>query len=302
VSPRRVAGHLGRLALGGVFLLSGVLKGIDPAEFSHQVAGYGLLGERLSAVAAPALIVFEILLGAALVAGARPILSGLVSLVLLLFFMGLEAYGLVNGRTESCGCFGSSIVRTPAQVIGEDLLFAALALAAIWGLRDWPGLRPARTAALLLVVAVLSTTLAIASPSLAVFDDVYDRLPFGRPGLGVGRTLTDLDLAARIPELREGRHLVALLDVTDPAAAGTAAALATLAAAPGAPPVVGLTPSTEQEIDAFRWTAVPAFEIHRVDRDVVKRLYRRLPRFFVVDGGRVTAVYDVAPPEAKDLI
>jgi hypothetical protein len=302
VSLRRGAGHVGRLALGLVFLLAGVLKALDPAEFAHQVAGYGIVGERLAAITAPALIVLELLLAIALIAGARPILGALASLLLLLFFMGIEAYGLANGRTESCGCFGSSVHRTPAEVIGEDLVFAGLALLAIWGLRDWAGLRPARATALLLLAAVLSTTVVIASPSLPVFDAVYDNLPFASPGLRAGRTMADLDLAARVPELRDGRHLVALLDVTDPGAAGVAAALAALAGAPGGAPVVGLTPSSEQEIDAFRWTAVPAFEIHRIDRDVVKRLYRRLPRFFLVDAGRVSAVFDGAPPEAKDLI
>ena len=47
---------------------------------------------------------------------------------------------------------------------------------------------------------------------------------------------------------------------------------------------------------------MPAFEVKRIDREVIPVLYRRLPRFFLVDSGRVTAVYDGAPPEAKDLL
>jgi uncharacterized membrane protein YphA (DoxX/SURF4 family) len=294
LSLRRAAGHLGRVALGLVFLAAGVLKGLDPVEFAHQVAVYGILGERLAAVAAPVLIVLEILLGTALLAGIRPVLSGLVSVLLLLVFIGIEAYGLAAGRTESCGCFGAYVQRTPGEVIGEDLLFVGLAVLAMWGLRDWAGMRPGRASAVLVLAAVLSTAFVIGSPSLPI-DGYVTRLR-------VGRTIAELDLAARMPELREGRHLVVLFDVTDPRAAGVATALDALAALPGAPAVTGLTPSTEQEIDAFRWTAVPAFEIHRIDRDVIKRLYRKLPRFFVVDSGRVTAVYDGAAPEAKDLL
>jgi len=249
---------------------------------------------RLSGVAAPALIVLEIVLGVTLVAGVRPLLTGLASILLLLMFIGIEAYGIAAGRTEACGCFGAYVQRTPAQVIGEDLLFVGLAILAIAGLRGWAGTRPGRAAAVLVAAIVLSGAFVVASPSLPI-DDYVTRLR-------AGRTLADLDLAARLPELLRGRHLIALIDVTDPRAAEIASALDALASRPGAPVVVGLTPATEQEIDAFRWTVVPAFEVKSVDRVVIKRLYRRLPRFFVLDSGRVMAVYDGAPPEAGDLL
>ena len=294
VSWRRAAGHLGRVALGIVFLAAGFLKGLDPAEFVHQVAAYGLIGMRLSGVAAPALIVLEIVLGVTLVAGVRPLLTGLASILLLLMFIGIEAYGIAAGRTEACGCFGAYVQRTPAQVIGEDLLFVGLAILAIAGLRGWAGTRPGRAAAVLVAAIVLSGAFVVASPSLPI-DDYVTRLR-------AGRTLADLDLATRLPELLRGRHLIALIDVTDPRAAEIASALDALASRPGAPVVVGLTAATEQEIDAFRWTVVPAFEVKSVDRVVIKRLYRRLPRFFVLDSGRVMAVYDGAPPEAGDLL
>ena len=293
-SWRRAAGHMGRVALGVVFLAAGFLKGLDPAEFVHQVAGYGLFGKQLSTVAAPALIVFEIVLGVALVAGVRPLVTGLASIMLLLLFIGIEAYGIAAGRTESCGCFGAYVQRTPAQVIGEDLLFVGLAVLAIAGLRGWAGTRPGRAAAVLVASIVLSAVFVVASPSLPI-DDYVTRLR-------AGRSLADLDLAARLPELLRGRHLIALIDVTDPRAAEIASALDALASRPGAPAVVGLTPSTEQEIDAFRWSVVPAFEVKSIDRAVIKRLYRKLPRFFILDSGRVAAVYDGAPPGAGDLL
>ena len=291
---RRACGHAGRLALGLIFLAAGFLKGLDPLEFAHQVAGYGIAGGRLAALAAPALIVFEILLGVMLLAGIRPVLSGLVSALLLSAFIGIEAYGMAAGRTESCGCFGAYVQRTPAEVIGEDLVFVGLAALALWGLKGWSGMRSARAVAVLITALVVSATFVVASPSLPI--DAYVTR------LRVGRSVADLDLSARVPELLQGRHLVALIDVTDPGTPKVASALDALSGQPGAPAVVGLTPSTEQEIDAFRWTSVPTFEIHRIDRDVIKRLYRKLPRFFVVDSGRVAAIYDGAPPEKQDLL
>ena len=124
----RAAGHLGRIALGLIFLAAGFLKALDPAEFSHQIAGYGLIGPRLSAVAAPALIVFEIVLGVALVAGVRPRLTGSASILLLLLFIGIEAYGIAAGRTEACGCFGAYLAQ-PLRwwVLIEDAYMLVLA-------------------------------------------------------------------------------------------------------------------------------------------------------------------------------
>ena len=293
---RRGLGHLGRILLGAIFLLSGIAKGLTPGEFAQQVAGYGILGARLSALAAPALIVFEIVLGVALLCAVRPLLTATASIALLIVFIGIEARSLAAGRTDACGCFGAYANRTPAEVLGEDLLFAALGAIAIWGLRGWAGIRVGRAAGVLVAALVLSTAFVVASPSLPFFG-----IPF-ITRLAPGAPLADLDLAKRLPELLEGRHLIALLDVTDARSAEIAAKLNGLAAAPGAPPVLGLTPSTEQEIDAFRWTAVPAFEVRRIDREVIPVLYRRLPRYFVVDSGRVAAVYDGAPPEPKDLL
>jgi len=296
VSWRGGLGHVARILLGAIFLFSGIAKGLTPSEFTQQVAGYGILGPRLTALAAPGLIVFEIVLGVALVCAVRPVLTAGASIVLLLIFIGIEAYGLSAGRTEACGCFGAYSSRTPAEVIGEDLLFVLLGAIAIWGSRGWEGLRAGRAGAVLVASLLISTAFVVASPSLPFFNiPVITRL-------APGAVLADLKLDKRLPALAEGHHLVALFDVTDARAAGIAAALNALATTPGAPPILGLTPSTEQEIDACLWTAVPAFEVKRIDREVIPVLYRRLPRFFLVDSGRVTAVYDGAPPEAKDLL
>ena len=48
--------------------------------------------------------------------------------------------------------------------------------------------------------------------------------------------------------------------------------------------------------------AGPGFPIRRVDRAALKPLFRRLPRYFLLDSGKVVAVFDGAPPDAKDLL
>lgn len=291
---RRVAGHLGRVALGLIFLAAGLLKAVDPAEFAHQIQEYGILGARLSAQVAPALIVLELVLAVALLAGVRPRLTGLASIVLLAGFVGIEAYALSIGKAESCGCFGAYVQRTPGQVIAEDVLFAGLAVLALWGLAGWPGMSPRRGAAVLMGSLALAVALVLASPSLPI-DPYVTRL-------AVGRSVSDLALLEKAPQLSQGRHLVALIDVTDPRAIETASVLNQIVSRPGAPPVLALTPGSEEEKAAFLWSAVPAFDTQNVDRAVLKRLYRRLPRFFLIESGRVAAIFDGAPPAAEDLL
>ncbi|HEU4401304.1 MAG TPA: DoxX family protein [Candidatus Polarisedimenticolia bacterium] len=289
-----VSGHLARCVLGLIFLASGVLKAVDPAEFARQMAGYGILGAGPSALAAPLLIAFETTLGVALLAGLRPRGAALVAAVLLVGFIGVETYGLSTGRTESCGCFGGYVERTPAQVIGEDLVFLALAALVLWGLRGRAA-RPERGA---VVVVACGAALALA------FTFASPRLPIDRyvTRLGEGRTLADLGLAGKVPGLDQGRHLVALLDLADPGAVDVAARLKEIADLPGTPAIVAFTASTDEERGAFLWAAVPAFDIHGLDRAVIKRLYRRLPRFFLLEEGRVVSVYDGTPPAPSDLI
>ncbi len=291
---RRAAGHAARVILGLIFVMAGLLKAIDPAEFARQMAGYGLIGAGASRLASPLLIALELTLGIALLVGFRPRPSAIVAAALLALFIAIEAHGISQGRTEACGCFGAYVQRTPGQVIVEDLIFIGLALLSLWGLRSWGG-APRRPAALAVFAGgVLSLALAAASPHLPI-DSLITSL---RPGASVA----DLGLAGAVPELETGRRLVALIDVTDEAAVDVAARLDAIATRPGAPDVIALTPATEEERLAFTWTAVPEFDLVNVDRPVLKRLYRSLPRFFLVVDGRVGAIWDGAVPDPDDLL
>ncbi len=287
-------GHVARCLLGAVFLAAGLLKALDPLEFARQIAEYGIVGPGLAALAAPLFITLECALGVALVAGFRPRITLASGALLLLGFIGIETYAISIGKTQSCGCFGAYVQRTPGQVIMEDLLFVGLALVALWGLRGWGGTRGRLPAAVLLAGTALSLAFVLASPYLPI-DPLVTKL-------AVGRSLEDLGLAGKVPGLGEGRHLVALLDVTDPGAAELGARLNEAVEKGGGPGIVALTPATAEDTAAYLWSAAPAFDIHPVDRPVLKRLYRRLPRFFVVENGRVTAVLDGPPLAGHSLI
>jgi uncharacterized membrane protein YphA (DoxX/SURF4 family) len=290
----RWAGHAARLALGGIFVAAGVLKALDVAEFAHQTASYGIIGAGPAAFLAPLLIAVETTLGVALLAGWRPRLAAVLTGLLLLFFIGLEAWGISRGHTEACGCFGAYVQRTPLQVIFEDLGFVALAILTWAGVGAWRAGARRLAGAAVALSAALSLGFALASPRLPI-DDLVTKLT-------AGRSVGDLGIASKLPGGGQEDALVALLDMADPRAKEVAAELNTLAGAPGAPKVIALTPSTEQEQAAFMWEAYPDFDVVPVDRGLLKPLYRSLPRYFLVRSGRVTRVFEGPRPPSPDLL
>jgi len=294
MTPRVVLGVLLRTLVGLFLLAAGLMKLADPGEFFYEMTTYKVVGPAVAAFAAPALIAFEIALAVALLAGLWPRLTAGLTCLLFLGFIGVVWRGVVIGRTGGCGCFGTYVQRTPMEAIAEDAAAIAATLLAAWLLRARPGIAGRPAAAIGGAVGAAALLLAIASP----------RLPIDRyvTSLNVGRSLTDLKLAGRVPGLESGRRLVALLDVTRPESVGAAAALNDLAGRPGAPGVIALTPSSEEEVAAFMWTAVPAFEIKSIERSTLKPLYRRLPRYVLLNDGVVVSIFDGAPPQAKDLL
>ncbi|SRR6266446_1902642 len=293
---RVAAGHAARIVLGLVFVLAGVAKAVDPAEFAFEMAGYGIVGARFSAIAAPILIALEIALGAALLAAVHTRVTALLSTGLMVLFLGVKSYALTQGRTDPCGCFGTYLETSPGWGVLIDCGFIAAGVLTLWGRRRSDRRENARGTLAIAGLGLLSLGLILASPSLPI-----DRLV---TRLAVGRSLKDLGIEGKVPG--QGKRLVALLDLTRPSAAETAARLnhlvEELSTREGAPRVVALTPSTEGDKAAFIWTANPSFEIQPVDRPILKPLYRRLPRFFLVAEERVVAIYDGSPPPAGDLL
>lgn len=118
-----------RLFLGGVFVVAGVLKALDPARFADDVARYGLLPDALVNGVALALPWVELLAGALLIVGVWRQAAALVIAVLNAVFLVAVSVALARGL-EVCGCFGGSVARKASVwTLVEDFVFLA---AAIW--------------------------------------------------------------------------------------------------------------------------------------------------------------------------
>lgn len=93
-----------RWGLGGLFVVSGVLKLASLGAFEEAMGAYGLVPEWGLPAAAMGLSVFELVVGLGLVVDVRGSLTCVTGL--LLVFIGVLLYGLYLGLDVDCGCLG----------------------------------------------------------------------------------------------------------------------------------------------------------------------------------------------------
>lgn len=127
-----VVGTLARLGLAAVWLVSGILKAVDPDQTYIAVKAYDVLPVAAVDVVAALLPWFEIALGVLLVVGAGIRVVAVLSAALLLVFMAGVVQAWARGLLIDCGCFGGGGAVQPGQTAyAEELLrdtgFLALA-------------------------------------------------------------------------------------------------------------------------------------------------------------------------------
>jgi hypothetical protein len=284
-------GRLAAFALGVVLLVAAGAKALDPAAFAEALASRGLTFGLPPLAVVMAVLAVEIGLGLLLLLDVRRVWTLSAATVLVVSFVvlnGWDWWQAAHGaaRAAGCGCFGNLVQRTPAQAFWQDLAMLAPALLLAWvGLpRAARAFPPRRTAgAVVGVVAVL--LFAWRAPELPL-DDVATRL---RPGVELAKVCAGTDepvcLTDVVPELSEGRSWVVLVDLAS--AEQWADELNRIAGRPGSPPVVALASASLEAKSAFTWQWGPTFPVRDAPPALFRPLYRRLPRSFLSEGGRV---------------
>jgi uncharacterized membrane protein YphA (DoxX/SURF4 family) len=118
-----VVGTVARLGLAAVWLVSGVLKALDPDTTYVAVRAYDVLPRAGVAVVAAVLPWLEIGLGVALLAGVATRLVAAFSAALLLVFVAGVTQAWARGLSIDCGCFGGGGAVTPGETAyGRELL------------------------------------------------------------------------------------------------------------------------------------------------------------------------------------
>jgi uncharacterized membrane protein YphA (DoxX/SURF4 family) len=290
------------LAVGGIFIVAGVLKSLDVEGFARDIALHKIIGPALSAVLARVLVPFEIAVGVAAIIGYRRRLAFFLLAGSLVVFIAATGWAWAHGNTEGCGCFGRYAARTPLTVIVEDVLLLvacgigfllAAPRAAPAGPAPAPGTPSRRWRGIAVAgIAAVATVFTLASPSLPI-DGLATAL---RPGV----SLADLGLDVIAGNLDQGDRILAILVLDEEASQKAVAGLNALPQTPGVPPISGLTSADEDKRAEFFFTHGPTFELLEVPSADLRRLYRRAPRVFRVHNGAVLRVWDSIPP-AQEL-
>lgn len=120
-----------RIAVGLLFIFSGLIKANDPLGFSYKLVEYFevfhitfLNGLALSI--SIILCALEMILGFALLIGVRAKQVAWGLLLLIIFFSFLTFYSAAFKVVQTCGCFGDAIPLTPWQSFSKDLILLLL--------------------------------------------------------------------------------------------------------------------------------------------------------------------------------
>ncbi len=119
-----------RWILGGVFIVAGVPKILQPGEFAVAISNYRLLPHEWINLVAITLPWIEVIAGLMLIVGAWVRASAVVVLGMMVMFVTVIAYALARGLNIECGCFGT--------VAGRKIGLMSLATdAALLGMSVW---------------------------------------------------------------------------------------------------------------------------------------------------------------------
>ncbi|MDB5030000.1 BT_3928 family protein [Mucilaginibacter sp.] len=120
-----------RISVGLLFIFSGLIKANDPLGFSYKLEEYFEVFHItfLNALAlsfAVLLCALEMILGFALLIGARAKQVAWGLLLIIIFFAFLTFYSAFFKVVQTCGCFGDAIPLTPWQSFSKDLVLLLL--------------------------------------------------------------------------------------------------------------------------------------------------------------------------------
>ena len=134
--------NFARTVVGALFIVSGLIKANDAVGFSFKLHDYfapDVLDIPFLLDYTYPLAVFiciaEIMLGLAVLVGAKMPLTSWSLLLMILFFDGLTFYSAFFNKVTDCGCFGDAIKLTPWESFSKDVVLSIL-IFIIFAFRD----------------------------------------------------------------------------------------------------------------------------------------------------------------------
>ncbi len=126
---------ISRVIVGVLFIISGLIKLNDPVGFSFKLKDYfapevldlGFLVPYALLIAI-FLVIFEVLVGVALLLGYLKKFTLWALLLMIVFFTFLTFYSAYFNKVTDCGCFGDAIPLTPWESFSKDIVLLVLVL------------------------------------------------------------------------------------------------------------------------------------------------------------------------------
>ncbi|MDN3724610.1 DoxX family membrane protein [Aequorivita sp. SDUM287046] len=126
---------ISRILVGVLFIISGLIKLNDPVGFSFKLKDYfapevldlGFL-VPYALLLAIFVVIFEVLLGVALLLGYLKKFTLWALLLMIVFFTFLTFYSAYFNKVTDCGCFGDAIKLTPWESFIKDIVLLVLIL------------------------------------------------------------------------------------------------------------------------------------------------------------------------------
>jgi putative oxidoreductase len=132
---------LPRLLVGGVFVVAGGLKALDPAHFAADIDHFRLLPYFAVAPLALYLPWLEIICGLAVFTGGGRRGALVLLLAMTLVFIAAIASAWMRGLDIRCGCFGAASTAPLSYDLAFDLVLCGV-LVWLWRTEGRPGSSP----------------------------------------------------------------------------------------------------------------------------------------------------------------
>lgn len=279
--------------LGLFFLLSGLGKALDIAQFTTTIANYGL--PQLEPLA-PVLIAIEIGLGVALLLQVHLKKMALLSLGLLVTLTVLFAYGYLVHGIRSCGCFGAleTAQMPPWLSFVRNLLLMGTA---VWLYQHAPTNNPSASRTRFRIV-LGATALAFATSGSAY----ANRYSSSKVGVMRGQLLRTSLLAPYLPVASDSTYVVFIFSPACAHCEDMTPTVASYRTSGLAARVVALHPPIDaMEQQRYMKRFNPPFSLRTVARDSLYAITYHVPLAFIVSKGVVAHVLGPVMPSADIL-
>ncbi len=94
-----------RIAMGLLFIYSGLFKVLDPENFGKVISLYDISPEILVPYAAVIFPFIELIIGLLLLFGFKIKASSFLSIILMIFWIIIISISIFRGKSFDCGCF-----------------------------------------------------------------------------------------------------------------------------------------------------------------------------------------------------